>query len=494
MTPTTDEEPAEAMDLPTAVKPPSHFCHACTALLCCTLSGILGVGSLVIALTTFPFYREPILAVLAGVQIAFAVVGIVGASAVLCCTTHSWTRVLLLLCATAFVTVAVAMAPYCMSICAFAVRADARDWLAFFDDSGHAWRYADKCSGDRYHFSPLPIFLFDATGAVISAAACLKLVARLRRIDRFSPTASAAEHQRAGSAAPLASLTLLTLVATAALSVTLLIILDTNAASFRWEPAPAPPPRPPNLPPAPRFPPPTPRPPRGLWFGAGAGPDAGSWGGYSGGYAGGFPPSPSPPPPGGLQAAGVRADFYQKSGPPSSFGVSSFGGGPPSAAPAPPPPTPVYPEGASPFKIASGPCKAVGRCITSSNYVPCVDRNVCVGPSCVGPPCPGPPPPRPTFKEAIASYDDEPSSYSYDGTYDGRSDPIPEMYRKDGPPLRVSEVDPDYHLLEVARFDSRGYADNEFCNIHIEEQVTDAPATLAISPACTRVSSRMHVS
>ena len=32
----------------------------------------------------------------------------------------------------------------------------------------------------------------------------------------------------------------------------------------------------------------------------------------------------------------------------------------------------------------------VGACITSSNYVACVDKDYCTGPSCVGPPCPGP--------------------------------------------------------------------------------------------------------
>ena len=68
-------------------------------------------------------------------------------------------RGLLLVCAGVLVGVAIVLAPYSVSACAYKVRAMPDDWLAFHDETGQPWRYAARCSGDYGHFSPLPLFI-----------------------------------------------------------------------------------------------------------------------------------------------------------------------------------------------------------------------------------------------------------------------------------------------------------------------------------------------
>ena len=169
---------------------------------------------------------------------------------------------------------------------------------------------------------------------------CCWLVARANRAPRTSPGVNAAAPK--GGGAGVVALALLLCLATAVWGAACLGMLGSDA--MQLAPAPAPPPRPPMSPPVASPPPPSPRPPAH--------------------YYGHSSRRPTPPPP-------PRPE-------------------PPAAHPPAPPPGPALPPGTSLFGRATGPCKVVGACITSSNYVACVDKDYCTGPSCVGPPCPGP--------------------------------------------------------------------------------------------------------
>ena len=169
---------------------------------------------------------------------------------------------------------------------------------------------------------------------------CCWLVARANRLRATSPGVNAAAPK--GGGAGVVALALLLCLATAVWGGACLGMLGSEA--MQLTPAPAPPPRPPMSPPVASPPPPSPRPPAHYHFG------------HSSRIL--KPPHPPPPP---------RPD--------------------PAAAP---PPGPALPPGTSLFRSATGPCKVVGACVTSSNYVACVDKHYCTGPSCVGPPCPDP--------------------------------------------------------------------------------------------------------
>ena len=168
---------------------------------------------------------------------------------------------------------------------------------------------------------------------------CCWLVARANRLRATSPGVNAAAPK--GGGAGVVALALLLCLATAVWGGACLGMLGSEA--MQLTPAPAPPPRPPMSPPVASPPPPSPRPPAHYHFG--------------------HSPRPIPPPP-------PRPD--------------------PAAAPPPGPALPALPPGTSLFRSATGPCKVVGACVTSSNYVACVDKHYCTGPSCVGPPCPDP--------------------------------------------------------------------------------------------------------
>ena len=111
-----------------AKKPPSCFCHALVTIFACGIAGVFGISSLVIALTTFPYNRHPLCAVTSGVQIGFAILGIVGASSAICCSAGQCACWLLGLAATALLASSAVLGYICIGACAHVVRADPEDW------------------------------------------------------------------------------------------------------------------------------------------------------------------------------------------------------------------------------------------------------------------------------------------------------------------------------------------------------------------------------
>ena len=140
-----------------AAKPPSAFCPALAALLACLLVGINQAAALPIAISVFPFSRQPVLIAACAINILGTLIGLIGSSASLCCSTLWCTspfcaRGLLATSAAIFVSMGGVMAYGCVNACAYAIRARPDDWLAWVDGDGQSWRYVDRCSGDRYTF------------------------------------------------------------------------------------------------------------------------------------------------------------------------------------------------------------------------------------------------------------------------------------------------------------------------------------------------------
>ena len=466
---------------PAAAKPPSTTCPGILAIAGTLLALLHAIVCAILSALHdfFPFNRIPQILILCIVQAVTSFLGLTSASVTLCCAPRSAiARSLLTFCAIVLIFSAIVLAPLSVSACAYKVRAMPDDWLAFHDETGQPWRYADRCSGDYGHFSPLPLFIGNALAAIIGGAGCIHLYKRLRRIDAFVP----ADHVALASAKPQACVSLVLFLVNVIWAAVCLGMLANG--SLRQEIAPNPPPRPPFMPPAPSpTPPPPPRP------------------GWPGRFVGRWE-RPGPPPP---------PSWWRKNPPPPS--------------PAPPasplfPPTPVWPaEEPDIFTVTSGPCKVVGRCVTSSKYEACVDHRVCIGPSCVGPPCPGthlkhhfafpPPPPLPPGQhDSYDSYSYDDSFNSYDvimeeppvevDTWGSNPPPPPPLLeygrrelQRDGIAQHMmgkvhvlpaaargvtldtstpANVDPEYAYLRKPPDASHGYENREYCSITIKAQ------------------------
>ena len=289
---------------------------------------------------------------------------------------------------------------------------------------------------------------------------CCWLVARANRTPRTSPGVNADAPK--GGGAGVVALALLLCLATAVWGGACLGMLGSDA--MQLTPAPAPPPRPPMSAPVASPPP---------------------------------PPPPSPRPPAHYYGAPARARLPNPPPPPRPE--------PPAASPPAHPPWPALPPGTSLFGSATGPCKVVGACVTSSNYVACVDKSYCTGPSCVGPPCPDP---NPNHHHSDMSYDvmtdvvrrDETYDvHSYSPGMDGFADEDKDSYSPEldapepaggglrglqaagvglqaaGVGLQAAGVGPQAagRGLQADRFarEQRGYGDNEWCSVELARPV-----------------------
>ena len=448
-----------------AAKPPSAFCPALAALLACLLVGINQAAALPIAISVFPFSRQPVLIAACAINILGTLIGLIGSSASLCCSTLWCTspfcaRGLLATSAAIFVSMGGVMAYGCVNACAYAIRARPDDWLAWVDGDGQSWRYVDRCSGDRYTFSPLPFFLANAVFGLLAAAFCIKLLLRHWRIDAFKPGVSpglaptpARDNKSAVSVAGAALFLFLATSIWAGVTLGMM-----KKESMHFVTAATPPPTPPHLPPQSSPPPPSP-------------PDPRHWNHRD-------PHMDGMPCPTSCSVAGcdfhspscrcacnhkcVKSDDCCDDYEPVCT-VDREPSAPPPPAPARPPPEPAFPRDGSPFTLVSGPCIVVGHCVTSSKYVPCVDTRWCVGPSCVGAPCPLPAHLPVHLPRRSYSYDHmvmEDDGFGYNALS------MPSVAPQD-----ATTVDPAYSLLKRAPDTNKGYSDNERCLIRISDHV-----------------------
>ena len=163
---------------PAAAKPPSTTCPGILAIAGTLLALLHAIVCAILSALHdfFPFNRIPQILILCIVQAVTSFLGLTSASVTLCCAPRSAiARSLLTFCAIVLIFSAIVLAPLSVSACAYKVRAMPDDWLAFHDETGQPWRYADRCSGDYGHFSPLPLFIGNALAAIIGGAGCIHL-------------------------------------------------------------------------------------------------------------------------------------------------------------------------------------------------------------------------------------------------------------------------------------------------------------------------------